>query len=227
MFIAVTIARVRARTLARCLLACTLMGSGMPAHAQTESQIYTLDAAASQLYWRVYSDGTLARLGHNHVIAAREFSGTVQLREPLALSSVELAIPVAALVVDDPALRAQLGDDFTSLPSERDIAGTRRNMLGARLLNAGEHPQLLISGAGPEGAPGNQQMALRITVAGRTVTQDVPVIVTIEGATVQARASFRLTHEALGLEPFSALLGALKVAQPLDFDMHLVARRQD
>lgn len=215
------------RALLRALLCFALAGVCQDALAQGEPQIYTLDAPASQVYWRVYSDGTLARLGHNHVIAAREFSGTVLLREPLAASSVELAIPVAALVVDDPALRARLGDGFTSQPSEQDIAGTRRNMLGARLLNAEEHPHVLISGTGPLGAPGNQSMSLRITVAGRTVSQEVPLTVTLDGATLQAQASFRLTHEALALEPFSALLGALKVAQPLDFDLLLVARRQD
>jgi len=227
MFPFATLARLRAPVLTFCMLACAWAGPGNLTLAQALPQTFTLDAAASQLYWRVYSDGTLARLGHNHVIAAREFTGTVQLQEPLALSTVEIQIPVAALVVDDPTLRAQLGDGFTSLPSAQDIAGTRGNMLSARLLNAGEHPRLLISGTGPLGKPGNQQMALRITVAGMTATQNVPVVVTLQGDTVQAHASFRLTHEALGLEPFSALLGALKVAQPMDFDLHLVARRQD
>ena len=214
------------RLLRRAWFVATLASACHSALAQETPTFYTLDAAASQLAWRVYSDGTLARIGHNHVIAAREFSGTVQLRDPLERSTVELVIPVAALVVDDPGLRAQLGGSFTSQPSANDIAATRRNMLSERLLNADVHPQVLISGTGPLGEPGNQHMTLRISVAGRTVTQEVPVSVVVDETALQARASFRLTHEALGLEPFSALLGALKVAQPLDFDLLLVARRQ-
>lgn len=214
------------RALLRVVLCVALAGVCQGALAQDDARVYTLDAPASQVYWRVYSDGTLARLGHNHVIAAREFTGTVQLQEPLALSTVEIQIPVAALVVDDPALRAQLGEGFTSQPSAQDIAGTRRNMLGARLLNAEQHPRVLISGSGPRGEAGDQRMTLRITVAGQTATQDVPVAVTLEDTGLHARASFRLTHEALGLTPFTALLGALKVAQPMDFDLHLVARPQ-
>ena len=209
-------------------LVCAItIGHAQSVPGQSASVLYTLDPAASQLYWRVYSDGALARLGHNHVIAAREFSGAVQLQDPLALSSLELQIPVATLVVDDPSLRAQLGDGFTSQPSEDDIAGTRRNMLSRRLLDGDTHPRLLISGTGPLGEPGNQHMALRVTVAGNSVALQVPVEVTLEGEALLAQGRFQLTHEALGLEPFSALMGTLKVAQPLDFDFRFVARRAE
>jgi hypothetical protein len=221
--------RLRFPRLPSVLALCTLalLFSGAPVRAQDDPVEYRLDAAASELYWRVYSDGTLARLGHNHVIAARDFSGSVQRRAPLALSSISIEIPVAALSVDDPSLRARQGEGFTTQPSTDDIAGTRRNMLGERLLDAESHPVIRLQGSGPQGPQGAQTMRLQITLAGRTVTQDVPVQLQVEDDRLLAQGSFQLTHEQLGLRPFSALLGALRVAQPLDFHYRLVALRQD
>ena len=93
---------------------------------------YVIDSAASEVYWRIYKAGAFARFGHNHVIAIAEPSGSVDVAPVLADSVLELSFDVGTLVIDDPQLRARYGEDFESVPSDEDIAGTRTNMRPAR-----------------------------------------------------------------------------------------------
>src|SRR5690242_7552286 len=51
-------------------------------------------AADSLLTIRVYRAGTLARMGHNHVIASHDLSGSVSVPEDLTAASFELHVPV-------------------------------------------------------------------------------------------------------------------------------------
>lgn len=195
--------------------------SAQPAPAGT----YTVDPADSEVYWLIYRAGALARLGHNHVISVDEISGTVDVAEEWGESSFELEIPLGGLVVDDPALRAAAGDEFSSEPSAEDVAGTRRNMLGEDLLDAESHPLLRITGRSPSGTPADGEIQLTIDLAGRTSTVTAPVGVELAGDALTATGSFRLTHEQLGLEPFSALGGALRVADEMDFSYRIGAQR--
>ncbi|MDP1932920.1 MAG: YceI family protein [Gammaproteobacteria bacterium] len=194
-------------------------------HAQQEVTEYAINSAESRVYWLVYSAGVLSRLGHNHVISAPTLSGTIHLDPQLPQSRFSIEIPVAMLVVDDAALRAELGNGFTGEPSTNDIEGTRRNMLSDRLLNAGQYPVLQISGTGPLGEADSQVMNVSVTVAGNTAELMVPVTVRVDGDTISAEGVFQLTHEEIGLRPFSALMGTLKVAEQMDFSYYIVGRR--
>ena len=64
---------------------------------------YRIDPASSFIHLKVYRDGPLAKLGHNHVIAALNLQGMVYRQRKLADSSFELIIPVASMAVDRPA----------------------------------------------------------------------------------------------------------------------------
>ena len=118
--------------------------------AQDAAERYVVDAAQSDVHWLVYKAGALARLGHNHTIAVGDLSGNVTVnRDDSAKSQFDLQFSVADLVVDDPALRGTLGEEFASVPKADDIAGTRTNMLSERVLDGEKHPQIRIVGTGP------------------------------------------------------------------------------
>ena len=70
----------------------------------------------------------------------------------LGASRFELEFSVANLVVDDPMLRSTLGADFASVPTADDIAGTRGNMLGDKVLDGEKYPRIRIVGTGPDDA---------------------------------------------------------------------------
>jgi hypothetical protein len=166
----------------------------------------------------------LSRLGHNHVVSVADLTGRVSVnRDDPAKSTFDLEFPVESLVVDDPKLRAALGTDFSSVPSADDIAGTRKNMLGEKVLDADDHKTIRVTGAGPMGQGTNQTMKITVELLGRSVDLTVPTKVTIDGGLVTATGEFDLTHTALGMMPFSVMLGALQVADGMKFVYNIQA----
>ncbi len=186
---------------------------------------YKIDLDKSDIHWLVYRAGALARLGHNHVVAVGKLDkGDVYVAPVLADSRFEMDIPVADLVIDNPEMRAKQGEGFEKQPSAGDIAGTRNNML-TKVLLAQMYPTLKITGTGPVGSPGAEQMHMTVEILGHPVQLTVPTNVKIEGDTLEASGKFKLTHEQLGMKPFSIMMGALQVADQMDFSYHVIAHR--
>lgn len=199
---------------------------GGAAVAQDAAERYVVDAAQSDLHWLVYKAGALARLGHNHTIAVGDLRGTVNVdRADLSSSTFELEFAVANLVVDDPELRATKGDEFASVPTADDVAGTRGNMLGERVLDGEKYPSIRIVGSGPASLGAVQPIAVKVEMLGRVIDLAVPTWVAIEGDELTARGEFELDHADLGMQPFSVMMGALQVGEKLSFAYDVKARR--
>lgn len=211
--------------LARLCLLC--LGIGTASVWADEPIVYAIDPAGSDIHWRVYKAGTFARFGHNHVVSVGEVSGEVRRDPASGAGTFELTIPVAGLVIDDPSLRSLYGEEFSSKPSEEDIAGTRGNMLGDRVLDAEHYPMLRIQGRADAGASEEATLAVSVELLGRTIPVSVPCRVVVENDVLTASGEFRLTHGELGMEPFNVMLGALAVAPELDFSFEVRATRID
>jgi polyisoprenoid-binding protein YceI len=211
------------KTVARSCLFCLAMWAASA--VAEEPVVYAVDAAASNIHWRVYKAGTFSRFGHNHVVSVGQISGEVTRDAGSGAGTFELTIPVAGLVVDDPTLRSLYGEDFSSKPSEDDIAGTRKNMLGDKVLDAEKYPTLAVHGRIEGGAPEAATLAVTVELQGRTVPVSVPCKIAIEDDVLTASGEFRLTHAELGMEPFSVMMGALAVAPELDFSFDVHAMR--
>lgn len=206
--------------------------------APHEGAPYEVVPDASLLSVLVYRGGTLASAGHNHVIASHSLSGTIYVPQALANVSFEVHVPLAALTVDEAALRAaQMSPDFPPDVPETAREGTRRNMLGAALLNAVDYPQITlralavapaVDGAGANGvaaAPaGLVQVRLQAEVRAAQRTLAVPVRYERSDATVIASGELAVRQTSLGLTPFSALLGALQVQDEMQVKFRIVAR---
>ena len=93
---------------------------------------YRIDAAASILHILVYRGGTLARLGHNHVISSRSISGNIWRGSSHEDSGFSITVPVNTLIVDDNDARSAEGDDFPLNVTEDARQGTKVNMLPTR-----------------------------------------------------------------------------------------------
>jgi polyisoprenoid-binding protein YceI len=198
-------------------------GAALPAPGQT--RVYTVEPAETEIYWRIYRSGALARLGHNHVISMGELAGSVTLTGDLATASFELNFPVAGLVVDDPQLRSRFGEDFESVPSDSDKEGTKTNMLSDGLLNAVAFPDIRLEGTGVNGSLEAAQLPVTIHLLGREIPQVFPASIALDASSVTVSGEYRLTHEDLGLTPFTALGGAMAVGDEIDFSyrIHAVA----
>jgi hypothetical protein len=183
--------------------------------ARRGEPVLEVDRTQSLVVVEVRRAGSLAHLGHDHVIASHDLRGYVAPDERRA----DLYVRLDRLTVDEPQLRAQAG--FDTQPTAEDIAGTRRNMLG-RVLHADVHPYALIAATRNAGGSG---LDVAITLNG--VTRHVPVRAAIEstagGYTVTGTLAFDQTD--FGIRPFSILGGALTVADRLDIRFAIHARR--
>ena len=205
-------------------LAALLVGGVAP--GQESGERYVVDPAQSDFHWLVYKAGAFSRFGHNHTIAVGDLSGSVLVNpDDLAKSQFNLQFGVAQLVVDDPALRSTLGEDFSSVPKPDDIAGTRKNMLSERVLDGEKYPQIRVTGTGPTMGAGMQELAVKIEMLGRVIDLKVPTEVTIAGDQLRATGEFELNHADLGMQPFSVMAGALQVGEKLSFTYDVRAQR--
>ena len=183
------------------------------------------EVVSSRVEVRVYRDGPMAQLGHNHLISSDALTGTIQLREPLRDSRFTLELPLDSLIIDDVAARSAAGPEFAKAVSQADRDSTRRNMLGTALLDAARQPVLRLNAESLEGEPPDLQARVRIGIRGEDRIIQVPLSLRIEGEALSAHASVKLHHGDLGLTPFVVGLGALRVRDDIDVDCRLEARR--
>jgi polyisoprenoid-binding protein YceI len=215
--------------LSLCLIALLL--SGGIVHAQRSGEagaaVYRIDPQKSDIHLLVFRDGALSTFGHNHVVSLNDFKGTIYLQPKLEQSRVELEIPVDRLIVDDAALRRLEGEGFANQPSKDDVAGTRTNMLSEPLLNAKQFSTIKVTGtSGPVDAKNSAMLNLSVQIVGREIKLTLPCTLKLEGDQLEAAWEAELSHKQLGLKPFGALLGSLRVAEQMKFKYRIRASKE-
>ena len=209
---------------------------------------YRVDETQSELRILVYRAGPLARLGHNHVVVNRRLRGAVNVAGAAGAgaagaASFWLSVPSAAFDVDDAQARAEEGADFASAVPDDAKSGTLQNMLSAAVLDAAEFPSITVRSvavASPRGAEGpgaagaaeaagataaTRSMIASVTVgvAGHESTIDVPFALQMESGRLSATGTMELRQSALGLTPYSLMLGALQVQDQMTVKFKIVA----
>lgn len=183
--------------------------------------VFEIVEDASSLRVIVAPAGSLARLGHHHVIGGPVLSGRVLLGETADDSRIELAVDVAALVVDRAAWRAEEGleplDDDT-------IEATRSNLLGPEVLAVEDHPRIEVRSVSAVGPGWQVDVTARVRVRGVVSELVVPVSVQRDAGRLVAVGAFDVDQTALGLQPFSTAGGALRVADSMRIRFRIVAR---
>jgi YceI-like domain len=187
---------------------------------------YQIDVNRSELRVLVYRAGPLARFGHNHVMVNRAIRGAVSLAETGA-SVFWFKVPVAGFVVDDAQARGEEGADFAAAVPDDAKSGTLHNMLSAPVLDADEFPVITVNGTAAAGAraSGAAELVatLAISVAGHESKIDVPFVLESDPDHLSATGSVELRQSALGLTPYSLMLGALQVQDAMTIKFRIVA----
>jgi hypothetical protein len=186
---------------------------------------YQIDGAHSEVLLWVSRDGALAELGHNHILEIAQLSGEVWLAPDPLRSVFSMRFPVAALRLDEPARRAQQGSGYEETLSTEDIAGTRTHMLDVPLLDGADYPLIELDSESISSADAGWIAHTAIRVRAYSAHIDVPVQMESIADQLSLSGEFSVTHAALGLVPHSALLGSLRVAEPIRIRFHLLAHR--
>ena len=180
---------------------------GRPAGA-TE---YRLDAEGSQLWLYLHAAGPLIKLGHSHVISTHALRGSVWIPAQLEHTSCAFELPVADLLVDDPQERSAAGGEFAAPLDEDARSGTREHMLGDRQLDAAHYPLLGLRCQQASVLEDGLLLQLLVSVRDHDAKLAVPVHWQRDGCTLQASGEFTFRQSDLGIEPYSLMLGVLRV----------------
>ena len=187
---------------------------------------YDVDGVASEVRVLVYRGGSMARLGHNHVLSASSVSGTLHLYRDIARSRVELTLPVLGLIVDSPQARAMEGVDFAAdVPDDARVA-TRRNLQRPEVLDVERYPTIALQSTAVSGSRENPVLRMRVSIKG--VAREVTALARVreEGDRLVADGEFAIRQTDFGITPFSVALGALQVQDQLRVKFSIVCRKQ-
>lgn len=186
------------------------------------AQTWRLSASQSQLLVQVYKnpDTMGAGLSHDHVIVARELSGSV-VWHPSDASQCALSVelPVRRLAADPPTLRAAVGLEGTL--SDKQRSQVRDHMLAKGQLHASAYPTIRFVSSSCSATQGAVQVKGTLTIRGKS--KPVSTTLTVDLSTgFRAEGSLRIRATDFGFEPYTALMGALKNRDEMTLRVRLV-----
>jgi hypothetical protein len=182
------------------------------------SPVFRVDPAESLVVIEVRRAGSLARLGHDHVVASHGVAGFIAPDEGRA----DLYVALGRLAMDEPALRAEAG--FETQLTDSDIEGTRANML-EKVLEAEKFPFAVVRVSGADAKRRSATLEVAITLHGSTRTLQAPAEIDAgaERMSITGRLSFDQTD--FGITPYSLLGGAIAVQNRVELRFRVRARR--
>ena len=199
-------------------------------HAQrrreTGAAVYRIDPQTSDVRLLVYRDGVLSTFGHDHVVSLKEFTGTIHLQpgwRNRAWSSRFRWIGSSSMM---------------PRPSSRRRGFCQRTVEGGRCSHAHEYaepcapecPAISDDQSDRNKRAGGRQKFGRArslgATRGREIKLAVPTTLKLEGDQLEASGAVELSHKQLGLKPFSALLGSLRVAEQMKFKYRIRASKE-
>jgi polyisoprenoid-binding protein YceI len=198
-------------------LAFTL-AAGSAAGQAPPSAVYKIDAARSTFVVRAFAGGVLWFKGHDHLIAARDFTGEARLT-PGAVSPASLTLTVRA------ASLAETREAFSE--GQKKIIDAE---LRDTVLEPDKYPEITFRSTDVTVEPaGGDLYRLKLggdlTLRGVTRRVVIPVEVTLRGGEMRARGEFRIKRGDFKVPASSAAHGTVRVRDRLEVSFDIVARR--
>jgi polyisoprenoid-binding protein YceI len=171
-----------------------------------------------RLLIRTSRTGLGKRAGHDLLIEATRWSGAVVLTGDAARvadasaegSSVRVTVPVDGLTVIE-------GTGGMLPLSDEDRVQIGKDLRG--VLDADRYPEITFVSSRVEGGPGGFTVEGELTIMGRT--EPLAVRARADGGRVRGEATVKQTR--WGIKPYSAFLGALKLADDVGVEFDLQA----
>ena len=204
---------------------CFVFANTALASEYPEPGIFEVVQSESEIRVLVFRAGLLAGFGHNHLISTSDIAGRIEITEDPAASCVELTIPVESFEVDNKAARLEEGEQFERELSEKDVLSTRNNMLGPGQLDSASFPSITIRSQSWSGELAELIVNAELTVRDHVQELDFPALVSVSDEQIVVTGIVAMTHEQLGLEPFTAVLGSLRVRDEIEIRFLITARR--
>jgi len=154
---------------------------------------------------RVFKSGLFSAFGHEHEISAPIEHGTLNESQP----SVELAVDARKMRVMDKDV------------SEKDRAEVQETMLGPKVLDTGQYPEIRFHSTAVESkGAGHWMVRGDLSLHGQTR----PIRLEVQGENGHYRGTAELKQRDFGIEPISVGGGAVKVKDGLRVEFEIVAK---
>jgi len=189
----------------------------------TGGKVFALDPTASAIRIYVFRGGAAAKMGHNHVLSAPQFTGYLHLpSSEFSGARFDLEFRLDQLEIDNPEYRSGLGKAFSSTLSSEAITGTRDHMLGKDNLQADRYPIVRIHALQIAGEAPKFAAKVRVEMHGQKREMWIPL--TVEGLPdrVSVVGSFVLRQSDFDVRPYSVLGGLLAVQDEVVIEFKLL-----
>lgn len=190
-----------------------------PASSAQSTHTFRLDASQSKFIAHALRGGLLWFKGHEHLVAAREFSGEARLTQNnLNASSLELIVRTDSMV--------ETSDAFTE-PQKQIINKELREIV----LEPAKYPEIVFKSTQVSGkALGNNQYDLKITgnltLHGVTRRIMIPAKITLTGNDLRAVGEFSIDRSDFGVKATSAFHGMVRVRNKVKFTFDIVGHER-
>jgi polyisoprenoid-binding protein YceI len=185
-------------------------------HSQ-ETLRFQLDPSQSKFMARAFAGGLLFFKGHDHFVAAREFSGKVEFTpNSLTPASLELIVKADSL--------AETRDVFT--PPQKEIINKELREI---VLEPAKYPEIVFRSTDVtgkfEGGHYDVKIAGNLTLHGVTRRIVIPAQVTLTGSDLRSVGKFSIDRSDYGVKATSAAHGLVRVRNKIEFTFDIVAHR--
>lgn len=159
-----------------------------------------------------YVGGMGSKMGHDLVLEAKRWSGTVNLdADNPAASSVQVTVDARSLEV------VQASGGIKAL-SDKDKAEIAQNQ--EKTLQSGKFPEVTFQSTAISGNPPDLSLRGNLTIMGNTRPVTLDLNVDDGGEETRITGTTQLVQTDFGVKPYSKL-GALKVKDPVDLQIVL------
>lgn len=173
---------------------------------------YRLGPASGELLVKTSRTGLGARAGHDLTVEATEWSGDVTVvAGDVARSSVVLEVTVGSL-------RVRSGSGGIKPLTDADRADIE-NTVRTKILSTDRFPTIFFRSTQVTGSPGSLTIDGDLTIMDGTHPVTTQVSVDEDG---RVRGSATVVQTRWGIKPYSAFLGALKLADEVTIELDAV-----
>ncbi|MEZ4416499.1 MAG: YceI family protein [Gemmatimonadota bacterium] len=156
--------------------------------------------------------GLLSFFGHDHLVRAERFEGT------LSYSPADPSAASVRLVVDAASVRVLTSADSADL-------GTIQRDMELKVLKPSEFPTIEFTSDEVEADGDRLRIKGVLALVGVERPVELDAVLAAEGDTLEASGEFEIRLRDFGIEPPTAAAGTVKVKNEVTFRIHLLARR--
>ncbi|HEU5459655.1 MAG TPA: YceI family protein [Pyrinomonadaceae bacterium] len=205
------------RTIIDCLILATIIGPGSFLGAPS-TVTYNLDASQSKFMAHANAGGLLWFKGKDHHLAAREFTGQVEITpDTITPASLRLVVKADSL--------HETGAEFTE-PQKEIINKELREIV----LHPDRYPDIVFQSTNvtmKNSGAGRNEVKIdgNLTLHGVTKRITIPAVVTLSGDTLRAVGEFSIDRDDFQVKATSAFHGLVRVRNKVKFEFDIVGRK--